>query len=287
VKKGSVCPFGKVHFIDPSRPITKQIPNNIDVVHFNNSSPEIPVEIPYLLTIHGNRSSDVAFDKNTVFVSKNHAERFGSRSFVYNGLDWDDYGKPDLSASRACFHFLGNAAWRVKNVMGAIQVVSATPRERLFVLGGNRFNFKMGLRFTWNPRIKFYGMVGEEKKRLLLQHSKGLVFPVRWHEPFGLALIESLYFGCPVMGTPYGALPEIIHSDVGYLSNKSAELSLAIKNTGSFSPVRCHEYARDCFNAKIMALNYIDKYTKVMNKQPLNDVPPKLQQKECGLLAWE
>ena len=37
------------------------------------------------------------------------------------------------------------------------------------------------------------------EKGEILNSSKGLVFPVLWHEPFGLAIIESLYYGCPVL----------------------------------------------------------------------------------------
>lgn len=287
-KKGVCCNFGKVYFINPSLPFTQQIPQDIDIIHFNDGLPKEPVSRPYVVTLHGNVNNDSALDTNTVFVSKNHAERFGSDSFVYNGLDWDDYSQPDLCAERRYFHFLGRAAWRVKNVQGAIQTVTALPHERLFVLGGHRLNIKMGFRLTLHPRVRFFGMVGGKKKLSLLQHSKGLVFPVRWHEPFGLALTESLYFGCPVFGTPYGSLPEIILPDVGYLSNRMEELALAMSDVGQYSPKRCHEYARDCFNAKIMAMNYLKKYEKALNNQPLNIIHPRLQKKETEkFLAWD
>jgi glycosyltransferase involved in cell wall biosynthesis len=266
VQKGSHCDFGKVYFINPSLSIAQQIPPKTDVIHFNNGVPKAPIPLPYIVTMHGNLNDDTKPDANAVFVSKNHAERFGSTSFVYNGLDWDDYGKPDLNAERHYFHFLGHAAWRVKNVKGAIRAVTAIPHEQLFVLGGYRINIKMGFRLTLHPRVKFCGMVGGDKKLSLLQHSKGLVFPVRWHEPFGLALTESLYFGCPVFGTPCGSLPEIIHPDVGYLSSKLEDLTRAMKEAANYSKARCHEYARDCFNSKIMALNYLEKYNKVLNQ---------------------
>jgi glycosyltransferase involved in cell wall biosynthesis len=156
------------------------------------------------------------------------------------------------------------------------------------VLGGNRLNFRMGFRFTFSPRIHFYGMVGGEEKYRLLTQSKGLVFPVRWHEPFGIALTESLYFGCPVFGTPYGSLPEIIQSDVGFLSSSSQELSKAIENSDTYSRIRCHEYARDVFNADKMADAYIEKYEKVINGQQLHTKAPQLlsiQQEK--FLAWD
>ncbi|MEF9931013.1 MAG: glycosyltransferase, partial [Bacteroidales bacterium] len=53
-------------------------------------------------------------------------------------------------------------------------------------------------------------MIGGEQKLNILKESKGLIFPVIWNEPFGLAITESLYCGAPVFGTPYGSLPELI-----------------------------------------------------------------------------
>jgi len=202
-------------------------------------------------------------------------------------LDWDDYGKIVFNNSRAYFHFLGDAAWRVKNVRGAIDVVLQTKQERLSVLGGTRLNFRMGFRFTFSPRISFYGTVGGEKKNRLLSNSKGLIFPVRWHEPFGLAITESLYFGCPVFGTPYGSLPEIVTKDVGYLSNHKNDLSQAITHAADFDKRKCHEYAAEYFNARRMAECYIEKYESVLNGNSLNPKPPALVeiQKE-KFLAW-
>lgn len=288
VQKGSSCPFAKVYNINPLQPLVKQLPEKVDVVHFNNVSPEEPIKIPYIVTMHGNRNDYVKMDLNTVFVSSNHAIRYGSQSFVYNGLDWDTYGKPNWSVRRQYIHFLGHAAWRVKNVKGAIKVVTSIPHERLYVMGGYRLNFKMGFRLTLHPRVRFLGMVGGDKKISLLNGSKGLVFPVRWHEPFGLALTESLYFGCPVLGTPYGSLPEIVHSDVGYLSANSTELMRGLKDIGQYSSKRCHEYARDCFDAATMAEAYLSKYAVVLNNKTLNCIPPVWQGgQDSKFLPWK
>ena len=59
-------------------------------------------------------------------------------------------------------------------------------------------------------------MVDASKKKVIIEQSKGLIFPVTWHEPFGLAITESFYFGAPVGGTPYGALPELVSPEVGF-----------------------------------------------------------------------
>jgi len=287
VSRGSSCDFADVLFYDHGKKLSEQIPASIDIVHFNDMPSEW-IEKPYIVTIHGNCNDFREFDLNTVFVSKDHANRFGSDSFVHNGLDWDDYGNPDLSGKRNKFHFLGKAAWSVKNVQGAIDVIKATKNEELMVLGGHRLNLKMGFRFTPGSRIHFYGMVGGEEKNSLLMKSKGLIFPVRWNEPFGLALIESLFFGCPVFGTPYGSLPEIVNPEVGFLSNKSDELVGEIENADRYSREQCHNYALELFNSKKMAGSYLEKYTKVLNGSKLNILPPQLIEKQTKkLLEWE
>ena len=191
-------------------------------------------------------------------------------------MNWDDYATPDLKQKRTAFHFLGNAAWRLKNVQGAIDVVHKTKSEKLMVLGGKRFNLRMGIRFTFSPRISFYGQVGGIRKTDLLNKSKGLIFPVKWHEPFGIAITESLFYGCPVFSTPYGSLSEIILPEFGILSNDASVLANAILQSDSFSKQACYEYARDVFNSDVMTEQYLKKYETVLNGHTLNEREPQL-----------
>ena len=270
--KGSSCPFADVVEYTPGVPIAEQIPSGIDIIHCQESVDPSISHLPHVVTMHGNRSHG-PLDPNTVFVSRNHAERFGSDSYVYNGMDWDDYGKVDWNAQRRYFHFLGKAAWSVKNVRGAINVAKAIPGARLEVLGGYRFNFKMGWRFTFSPKIRFEGMVGGERKSQLLNGSRGLIFPVIWDEPFGLAITESLYFGAPVFGTPYGSLPELVTPEVGFLTDNKADMVAHLLNDYHYSPRVCHEYAADNFNSRLMAEHYVEKYERVLNGATLNSHP--------------
>ena len=269
--KGSYCPFAKVIELDPAGNLNAQIPADTDLVHFNIPVPD-GITKPHLLTIHGNGIPANA-DRNIVFDSRNHAQRLGSESFVYNGLDWDDYGPANLTLSRKNYHFLGKAAWKVKNMKGAIAVVESIKNAQLDVLGGYRLNLKMGFRFTWNPRIHFHGMVDDSKKKGFIEQSRGLIFPVTWHEPFGLAITESLYFGAPVFGTPYGALPELVPPEVGFLTTHRQEMAEHIQSA-QYSPKVCHEYARDLFNSSVMAEAYLKKYETVLNGEPLNKEVP-------------
>ncbi len=286
--KGSVCDFANIIPFEEKDDISQLLPKNTDIVHLHDIHFKglNSISLPKVTTIHGNPSSDEKLDVNAIFVSKNHANRYGSNSFIYNGLDWDDYGKVDFNAEKKFFHFLGNGAWRVKNLQGAINLVKQLPNEKLYIFGGVRFNFNMGIRLTFTPKAHFFGLVDNEVKKKYLPHSKGLIFPVLWNEPFGLALIESLYFGNPVFGTPYGSLPEIILPEIGFLSNNGQTLKEAMTCWQDYNPKICHQYAKEKFNSKQMALAYLEKYTRVIDGEQLNPSSPKLLKQTPKFLEW-
>ncbi|WP_235298238.1 glycosyltransferase [Portibacter marinus] len=288
LKSGSICDFADVIYMDEDGLIKDLIPPDADVLHLHYMPGDMDqITVPYVITIHGNTPQHLKLNHNSIFVSRNHANRYNSEVFVYNGLNWLDYSSPDFNMKRSYFHFLGKAAWRVKNVSGAIEVIKKTPDESLRVLGGVRFNVKMGIRLTFSRRIRFHGMVGGREKDMLVNGSRGLIFPVRWHEPFGLAIIESLFYGCPVYGTPYGSLKELVTEDVGFLTNSSSEMADELLYWHQFSAKTCHEYAKEYYNSDVMASNYLGYYQKVLEGQQLNTQQPRLVKSEEGFLDWQ
>lgn len=280
--EGTVCDFAEVKVLDLSKPLAEQIPEEVDLVHsFVNTWEDVPK--PFILTQEGNSLQNRDFHINTCFVSRNHASRYGGETFVYNGMDLEEYGKPGFDLERKYVHFLGKAAWNVKNVNGCISLARQAGIP-LRVLGGKRINLKMGMRITLDRNVRFEGMVGGSYKHRLINGSRALLFPVLWHEPFGIALTESLYFGCPVFGTPYGSLPELITPEFGYLSTNRSELLNALKDAESYDRKKCHEYVCDNFSAGKMTQDYLNLYEKVLNGESLNQRPPRLVDKEPSKL---
>ncbi|WP_299439870.1 glycosyltransferase [uncultured Aquimarina sp.] len=280
VRPGSQCNFAEVLTLNPDQDLNSQIPDDIDIAHFSHT-PLYEVNKPVIITMHTNPPKEEVLNKNTVFISKNHAKRYGSSTYVYNGLDWDDYPDPVLDKERKYLHFLGKAAWKIKNVFGAAKIALESG-NKLHILGGEKWNFrnfKRGFKYIFNPKIIFRGMVNNNVKMDIIQYSKGLVFPVKWHEPFGLAITESMYAGCAVFGTKNGSLPELITSEVGFTSDSSEEISKAIKEF-DYNPKRCHEYAVKYFNSKVMTESYVKLYKKVLNGETLNPEVPQFIDEE-------
>ncbi len=266
VKKGSSCPFGNIIPYNPNESIDLQIPDDVDILHFHAPLKEEITKNPFITTIHGNGKPGEEFDINTVFVSRNHAQRHNSEMFVYNGLDFDELGKVDLNARRRHLLFLAKASRREKNLKDCIWITKKAKRN-LAVVGGKKI--------TFSRHIKYYGMLGGEKKSKIIQHADALLFPVRWHEPLGLAILESLYFGCPVFGTEYGSLPELISKERGFLSNNMSELVEALKDMGQFNRRNCHEFVYDNFSAKKMTEDYLKLYEQILNGNTLNKENPR------------
>jgi glycosyltransferase involved in cell wall biosynthesis len=309
LKKGASCdlPNTRVLIWDEKLPLEPQIPQGTDIVHIHLEKQPVLERFPTIYTLHTNLTAPTQLHPNTVFLSKNHADRHGGSVYVYNGLDPDDYGSPMLSNRRKYLHFLGKADWREKNVAGAIELAERVG-ERLHVMGGNRVNFRKGLRITLSPNVRFHGMVSGEGKNVIINQSKGLLFPTLWHEPFGLGIIESWWFGCPVFGTPYGALPELLAGHVarnepvkkstqghvealfshwGCLSLKKSELVEAIKEADSYDRQSCHDYVQAYYTAERMTAQYLQCYDKVLSGYPLHIQAPTVAQPSDGkLLPW-
>ncbi|MBT0608486.1 glycosyltransferase [Aequorivita echinoideorum] len=272
--------FAECLYLDQSKDLNIQIPNYIDVVHINYN-PLQSINKPYLITMHGNPGAMDSIDKNTVFISKNQAERYNSEVYIHNGLYWEDYNTPNLNKKRDYFHFLGKASWRVKNVFGAAKIVRKA-NGVLKIGGGSRWckrNFFRGFKYILDPKIQFLGMVNDEDKIKMMEKSKALVTPVLWHEPFGLAIIESLYAGCAVFGTSNGSLPELISPRVGLISNEYDTLAKAL-NTFEYDPQYCHEYAKRNFNAEKMTLAYLKLYEKVISGKKLHQQNPEFSKEK-------
>jgi glycosyltransferase involved in cell wall biosynthesis len=271
VKKKSHCNFANVIHYDDSKDIKSQITSNFDIIHSHSLDDLSNIDIPKVFTLHGNVKADFKKIENTICISKNHAERNDVKTYVYNGLDWDMYPSFALSNQRRYFHFLGKATWKVKNFKDATKIAVKTKNE-LHVLGGKKWsyeNLKKGMFYKINPLIKYHGMVNNAQKMTVMNHSKGLIFPVKWHEPFGLAIIESMYAGAPAFGSALGALPELINEDVGVVSNNIDELMHAVSSK-QFDPKTCRNYVLDKFNSKKMTINYLKKYEQVLDGVPLN-----------------
>ena len=61
-----------------------------------------------------------------------------------------------------------------------------------------------------HPLIDFIGEIGQAEKARFLGGALALLFPIDWPEPFGLAMIEAMACGTPIIARACGSVPEVI-----------------------------------------------------------------------------
>ncbi len=107
-----------------------------------------------------------------------------------------------------------------------------------------------------NEHVKFLGFLLDDKLTLAYQAADLSVMPSQALEGFGLALIESLACGTPVLCTPVGGMPEILAPFSSHLiTDSSHETAIAerleeclLAKVSIPSRESCHEYASTNFD---------------------------------------
>jgi len=113
--------------------------------------------------------------------------------------------------------------------------------------------------------IRYLGEVPHEEKLRLLAGAMALLNPIRWHEPFGLVMVEALACGTPVITFPEGAAPEIIdHRRTGFHCNDEAEMAEAIGRIGQIDRRACRSAVETYFSVERMVAEHVEFFEEVL-----------------------
>lgn len=115
-----------------------------------------------------------------------------------------------------------------------------------------------------HPLVEFIGEIGDSSKAEFLGGAAALLFPIDWPEPFGLAMIEALACGTPVIAFNHGSVPEIIdHQRNGFVVRSIGEAVDAVKRIPELSRHHCREDFERKFSVSRMAQDYVHIYERL------------------------
>lgn len=115
-----------------------------------------------------------------------------------------------------------------------------------------------------HPLIEFIGEVGDQDKDAFLGHAAALLFPIDWPEPFGLAMIEALACGTPVIAYPHGSVPEIVeHGVTGFIVSNQDQAVSAVQRLSMLDRRQCRRSFERRFSAGRMAADYLTIYNRL------------------------
>jgi glycosyltransferase involved in cell wall biosynthesis len=117
-----------------------------------------------------------------------------------------------------------------------------------------------------NPLVEFVGELGDDEKNDFIGNAAALLFPIDWPEPFGLAMIESLACGTPVIAWPHGSVREVMRDGVsGFIVEDIASAVRAVAAIDRIDRRRCRAEFEARFTADRMAANYLAIYEKALS----------------------
>ncbi|MER8755655.1 glycosyltransferase family 4 protein [Mesorhizobium sp. M0976] len=114
-------------------------------------------------------------------------------------------------------------------------------------------------------RVDYIGEIEEDGKAEFLGKAAGLLFPIDWPEPFGLAAIEAMACGTPVIAWNCGALPEIIdHGVTGFLVDTVDAAVASIPEMLRLDRRQVRAVFENRFSATRMAHDYVAAYARLI-----------------------
>jgi glycosyltransferase involved in cell wall biosynthesis len=120
--------------------------------------------------------------------------------------------------------------------------------------------------FIDGDRVVYLGSVGPEERDTILGSGAALLHPIRFAEPFGLSVVESMACGTPVIAYRKGSMPEVVDEGVtGRLVDTVDEAVAAVQGIAEIDRATCSTHARQRFSADRMVDDYLAIYRKIIS----------------------
>lgn len=254
-----------------------------DLIHFHIDYLHFPLSklmrLPHVTTLHGNLGIPdlkpfyrIFRDMPLVSISYDQRKPLPDVNWVgnvYHGLP-SDFLRPKYTAGKY-LAFLG----RVSKEKGLEQAIDIAIRSGILLKIAAKVDKADKEYFDehicpllGNPLIEFVGEINERQKNDFLGDAMALLFPIKWQEPFGIVMIESLACGTPVVAFNMGSVSEVIdHGVTGFIVNDQDDAVNAVRNIEVISRHDCRRVFDQRFTAARMTRDYLNVYNRALEME--------------------
>jgi len=259
---------------------------SFDVVHDHSGLTGIllaatsRLQTPVVATLHGDLTEAegeflAAVDRRVHLVAISRAQEalvagVDWRRVVYNAVDPADYA-PVTKLDEKHDYVLQLA--RISPTKGQHLAIEVARRVGVpLVLAGKvdsdscdyfdkEIKPHLGHGVTWHENIQ-----GQEKQHLLAR-ARAMLFPIQWEEPFGIAMVEAMVSGTPVIAMARGAANEVVEPGItGWLASDVDGFVDAYSRIGDIDLERCVKRAGERFGPAQMADGYQSVYERAIEE---------------------
>jgi glycosyltransferase involved in cell wall biosynthesis len=118
------------------------------------------------------------------------------------------------------------------------------------------------------PHVEFVGEIAEHEKSEFLGKAAGLLFPIAWQEPFGLAMIEAMACGTPVIALRNGSVPEVVDDGVtGFIVDDERTAARVAEELHLLDRALVRTVFERRFTSRRMAEDYTRIYRELISAQ--------------------
>jgi glycosyltransferase involved in cell wall biosynthesis len=134
-----------------------------------------------------------------------------------------------------------------------------------------------------HPLITYVGEIGDAQKAEFLGDADVLLFPIDWPEPFGLAMIEAMACGTPVVAYDAGAAREVVETGrTGFVVHDEDEAVAAVARARRLDRREVRRAFDERFTASAMARRYLQVYRDLAGSAH----PASTPESAAGRVSW-
>lgn len=234
------------------------------------------VSTPMVTTIHGFSSPKIvpvyrAFDDIAHYVAISDADRHPDLRYaatIHHGIDTaqftfrPDHGEYLLFLGRIHPDKGTHLAIEVARLTGLPLIIAGVIQDEEY------FRAEVEPHLAENA-VTYVGPVGPQRRDELLGGARALLHLIGFAEPFGLAVVEALATGTPVIATPLGSMPEIIRDgETGFLVTDVAAAVAALAKIDQLDRRVARDDVRERFGADRMIDDYLALFERIVPKTP-------------------
>ncbi len=208
---------------------------------------------------------------NLVTISDSQRKGFPNINYlatIYNGIPVSKFKFQESPSDY--FLFMG-ALGEHKNPKDAI-LAAKKAKVKLIIASGKKREpyFSKEIKpLIDGKQIKYVGEVWGKRREEVIKNAKGLLFPIKWPEPFGLVMAEAMASGTPVIAYPSGASSEVVkNKETGFIVKDVKGMKKAIKDIEKIDRKKCRERVEKYFSTEKMVEDYENLCYKLIRQKP-------------------